>query len=76
MQIYSCFHKPYQQVKSEIIIPIHVGKALSNQNLGFVCDNTGDNISEKNPYPYLLDKKKKGYSPSWKVTLEPYSITS
>lgn len=50
MQIYSCFHKPYQQVKSEIIIPIHVGKALSNQNLGFVCDNTGDNISEKNPY--------------------------
>ena len=50
MQIYSCFHKPYQQIDSEIIVPIHVGKALSNQNLGFVCDNTGDNISEKNPY--------------------------
>lgn len=50
MQIYSCYHKPYQQIESEIIIPIHVGKALSNQDLGFVCDNTEDNISEKNPY--------------------------
>lgn len=50
MQIYSCFHKPYQQIGSDIITPIHVGKALSSQDLGFICDNTGDNISEKNPY--------------------------
>lgn len=50
IQIYSCFHKPYQQIDSDIIIPIQVGKALSNQDLGFVCDNTGDNISEKNPH--------------------------
>ena len=50
MQIYSCYHKPSQQIKSEIIVPIHVGKALSNQSLSFICDNTGDNISEKNPH--------------------------
>lgn len=50
MQIYSCYHKPYQQIESEIVIPIHVGKSLSNQDLGFVCDNTEDNISEKNPH--------------------------
>ena len=50
MQIYSCFHKPYQQIDSEIIVPIHVGKTLSNKDLGFICDNTEDNISEKNPH--------------------------
>ena len=50
MQIYSCYHKPYTQVNSEIIEPIHVGKALSSQDLGFSGDNTEDNISEKNPH--------------------------
>lgn len=30
--------------------PIHVGKSLSSVNLGLAGDNTGDNISTKNPY--------------------------
>ncbi|MBQ8750502.1 MAG: DUF4422 domain-containing protein [Alphaproteobacteria bacterium] len=50
IQIYSCNHKPYQQIESNIIIPIHVGKAQSNLDLGFIGDDTGDNISSKNPY--------------------------
>ena len=32
-------------------MPIQVGKALHPElNLGFQCDNTGDNISSMNPY--------------------------
>ena len=50
IQIYSCHHKPYQQIKSNIIYPIHVGKALSNIDLGFQGDDTSDNISNKNPH--------------------------
>lgn len=50
IEVYSCHHKPYQNVKSNIIMPIHVGKSLSDQDLGFQGDNRGDNISEKNPY--------------------------
>lgn len=50
IQIYSCHHKPYKHLKSNIITPIHVGKSLSNQDLGFQGDNSSDNISEKNPY--------------------------
>ena len=50
IQIYSCHHKPYQQVESNIIYPIHVGKALSNIDLGFQGDDKSDNISNKNPH--------------------------
>lgn len=35
---------------NEIYLPIHVGKALSNIELGIIGDNTGENISTKNPY--------------------------
>ena len=35
--------------QNDIYMPIQVGKALhANVELGFQCDNTGDNISEKN----------------------------
>ena len=35
--------------QDDIYMPIQVGKALHNDlNLGFTCDNSGDNISEKN----------------------------
>lgn len=34
--------------QNDIYMPIQVGKALhANVELGFQCDNTGDNISEK-----------------------------
>lgn len=40
-------HKAYLMPKSSIYMPLHVGKA-GKQDLGFMGDNTGDNISAKN----------------------------
>ena len=34
----------------DIYMPIQVGKSLSNTDFGIQGDNTGDNISAKNPY--------------------------
>ncbi|UKJ07543.1 DUF4422 domain-containing protein [Solitalea lacus] len=48
IKLYSVFHKPFIQPKENFVIPIHAGKALSNQKLDFLEDNTGDNISELN----------------------------
>lgn len=42
-------HKKYEMPKEKIYIPLHVG-AFSGKELGYKKDNTGDNISEKNPY--------------------------
>ena len=45
-------HKADPNIREDdIYMPIHVGKALHPElDLGFQGDNTGDNISEKNPY--------------------------
>lgn len=43
-------HKPYAVPKSDIYLPIHVGKKNSENSLtSFISDDTGNNISEKNP---------------------------
>ena len=42
------FHKPYFNIESKDFAPIHVGKKLSNQDLGIIGDDTGENISDKN----------------------------
>lgn len=42
-------HKPDIVYKDDIYTPIHVGKTLSNYSLNMITDNTGNNISEKNP---------------------------
>ena len=42
-------HKPYLMPPDSIYLPIQVGSALTNANLGFITDSTGDNISVKNP---------------------------
>lgn len=42
-------HKAYRMPEDPMYMPIHVGKAGSALDLGFHGDNTGDNISEKNP---------------------------
>ena len=49
-KIFTCYHKNCLMLKNDIITPIHVGKELSKQELGLIGDNTGDNISSKNPY--------------------------
>lgn len=45
-------HKADPNIRQDdIYMPIQVGKALHPElNLGFQCDNTGDNISEKNGF--------------------------
>lgn len=44
-------HKAYWMPDDPCYLPVHVGKALhEDKNLGFTGDNTGENISSKNPY--------------------------
>jgi len=50
IQLYTCHHKPSSFLDSEIIQPLHVGKSNSFNDIGCAGDNTGDNISFKNPY--------------------------
>jgi len=42
-------HKRYKMPKYKIYLPIHVGKK-GKDGIGFKGDDTGKNISEKNPY--------------------------
>ena len=41
-------HKAYWMPEDNVYLPLHVGRE-GKQDLGFVGDNTGDNISLKNP---------------------------
>lgn len=49
-KILVCCHKPDQFINNEVYMPIHVGKANSKYDLGIQGDDTGDNISKKNPH--------------------------
>lgn len=42
-------HKKYRMPLDDIYFPIHVGKSGKSLKLGIQTDDTGDNISEKNP---------------------------
>ena len=48
IEIYIAVHKKANVLRREGYIPLHVG-AEGKEDLGFVKDNTGDNISCKNP---------------------------
>ncbi|MBM7617112.1 hypothetical protein JOC36_000661 [Weissella uvarum] len=51
MKIIVAAHKPYQMPKSDIYLPVYVGSALKDDMpAGYVGDDTGQNISEMNPY--------------------------
>lgn len=50
IKILVCCHKPGEWISDDIYMPIQCGKAISNVDLGIQGDNTGDNISHKNPY--------------------------
>jgi len=41
-------HKKYEMPKDKMYLPLHVG-AEGKEKIGYKTDNTGDNISEKNP---------------------------
>lgn len=42
-------HKPYQMPSDPLYLPVHVG-AQNKQSIGYTRDDSGENISEKNPY--------------------------
>ena len=42
-------HKPYWMPSDSVYMPIHVGRE-GKTDIGFTGDDTGDNISTKNPY--------------------------
>lgn len=48
IKIIVCCHKNDIRKSSDVYLPIHVGKAISNTDLGILGDDTGDNISIKN----------------------------
>lgn len=49
INIVQCHHKKSEFIKNEIIQPIHVGAALSNEKLEYcIRDDEGENISYKN----------------------------
>jgi hypothetical protein len=41
-------HKKYKMPREDIYLPIHVGKEEKRLEIGYLADNTGDNISKKN----------------------------
>ena len=42
-------HKKYRMPQDDIYVPLHVG-AEGKDSIGYQGDNTGDNISNLNPY--------------------------
>lgn len=52
LKILVAYHKPYPIYQNEIYTPIHVGRSVSvykDEMSDLIGDDTGDNISEKNP---------------------------
>lgn len=49
IKIFVCTHKSFDPPKDPIYVPIHVGKK-GKPDLGYLGDDTGIEISEKNPY--------------------------
>lgn len=50
IKIFTCYHKSDHLLKSDIIVPLQVGKAIAKTDLGISGDDSNDNISDKNPY--------------------------
>lgn len=49
VKIFVCCHKEGFCLKNQVYEPIQVGRALSAKKLDMIGDDTGDNISAKNP---------------------------
>ena len=48
-KIIIAMHKPYKTPAESVYLPLQVGAEGKDSILGLVCDNTGENISAKNP---------------------------
>ena len=49
LQIFVATHRPYPMPSDAGYSPIQVGRAISDLDLPFIPDNTGDHISDRNP---------------------------
>ena len=49
INIYVLTHKKFNKPNSDLYVSLQVG-AQGKENLGYLCDNTGDNISNRNCY--------------------------
>jgi hypothetical protein len=49
IRIYAMTHKKFEEPEDEMYVPLHVGRAQASE-LGYLGDNTGDNISNLNCY--------------------------
>ncbi len=49
VKLFTITHKQFTPPPDPMYVPLHVGRANSS-DLGFAGDNTGDHISEKNPF--------------------------
>ena len=49
VRVIVCAHKAYRMPEDPMYVPLHVGRAGKDLDLGFRGDDTGENISEKNP---------------------------
>lgn len=49
IKILVCCHQKVDWLKNDIYVPVHCGKIANKINLGIQGDDTGDNISSKNP---------------------------
>ena len=49
IKIYTMTHKPFNVPEDSMYVPLQVGSE-GKENLGYLCDNTGDNISSLNCY--------------------------
>ena len=50
MKIYVLTHKKFDYEKNDLYEPLLNGSALLNEDFGYTRDDTGDNISNLNPY--------------------------
>ena len=49
IRIITASHIPYKMPVDDIYLPVHAGAAVRG-SIGMTCDDTGDNISSRNPY--------------------------
>lgn len=49
-KIYVITHKEYDLLNDEVYAPLLVGACFHDNNYGYLKDDVGENISEKNPY--------------------------
>ena len=49
IQVIVATHKPYRMPEDPMYLPVQVGSAASGRKLNYTADDTGENISSKNP---------------------------